>query len=122
MTKDELKKQVYAAIDRRADEIIGLGEQIRRTPELGFKEFKTAKLVEETLAKIGLSPKGGSRDHRRAGGPAGAGGGWPDVRDARRARRPGPSPDIPKPIRPRAPRMPAGTTRRWPGCSARRWD
>ena len=59
MTKDELKKQVYAAIDRRADEIIGLGEQIRRTPELGFKEFKTAKLVEETLAKIGLSPKGG---------------------------------------------------------------
>ena len=59
MTKDDLKKQVYAAIDRRADEIIGLGEQIRRTPELGFKEFKTAKLVEETLAKIGLSPKGG---------------------------------------------------------------
>ena len=59
MTKDELKNQVYAAIDRRADEIIGLGEQIRRTPELGFKEFKTAKLVEETLAKIGLSPKGG---------------------------------------------------------------
>ena len=59
MTKDDLKQQVHAAIDRRADEIIGLGEQIRRHPELGFKEFKTAKLVEETLAKIGLSPKGG---------------------------------------------------------------
>jgi amidohydrolase len=59
MTKDDLKKQVHEAIDRRADEIIGLGEQIRRTPELGFKEFKTAKLVEDTLARIGLSPKPG---------------------------------------------------------------
>jgi amidohydrolase len=59
MTKDELKKQVHEAIDRRADEIIGLGEQIRRTPELGFKEFKTAKLVEDTLARVGLSPKPG---------------------------------------------------------------
>jgi amidohydrolase len=59
MTKDDLKTQVHAAIDRHADEIIALGEQIRRTPELGFKEFKTAKLVEDTLGKIGLSPKGG---------------------------------------------------------------
>ena len=45
MTKDDLKRQAHAAIDRRADEIIGLGEQIRRMPELGFKEFRTAKLV-----------------------------------------------------------------------------
>jgi amidohydrolase len=59
MTKDDLKKQVLAAIDTRAAEIIGLGEAIRKTPELGFKEFKTAKLVEETFAKMGLSPKGG---------------------------------------------------------------
>ncbi|MBM4440750.1 MAG: amidohydrolase [Candidatus Rokubacteria bacterium] len=59
MTRDDLKRQVYAAIDTRADEIVRLGETIRRTPELGFKEFKTAKLVEETLAGIGLSPKGG---------------------------------------------------------------
>lgn len=59
MTKADIKQQVYAAIDRHADEIIGLGEQIRRQPELGFKEFKTAKLVEETFARIGLAPKGG---------------------------------------------------------------
>jgi amidohydrolase len=59
MTKDDLKQQVYAAIDRRADDIIGLGEQIRRTPELGFKEFKTAKVVEETLGKLGLAPRRG---------------------------------------------------------------
>jgi amidohydrolase len=59
MTKDELKQRVIEAIDRRAAEIIGLGEQIRRHPELGFKEVKTARLVEETFRKIGLAPRGG---------------------------------------------------------------
>ncbi len=59
MTKSDLKQRVYAAIDGRAEEIIGLGEQIRTHPELGFKEVKTARLVEETLARIGLAPKGG---------------------------------------------------------------
>ena len=32
MTKSELKQRVYEAIDRRGEEIIGLGEQIRRHP------------------------------------------------------------------------------------------
>ncbi|HKB26978.1 MAG TPA: amidohydrolase [Methylomirabilota bacterium] len=59
MTRDELKKRVWAAIDRRGEEIIGLGEQIRRHPELGFKEVKTARLVEETLGKLGLAPRTG---------------------------------------------------------------
>jgi amidohydrolase len=59
MTRDELKQRVYAAIDRRADEIMGLGDRIWRHPELGFKERKTAKLVEETLGRLGLAPKGG---------------------------------------------------------------
>ncbi len=59
MTRNEIKQRVYAAIDKRAEEIIGLGEQIRRQPELGFKEIKTARLVEETLGRLGLSPKGG---------------------------------------------------------------
>jgi amidohydrolase len=59
MTRNELKQRIYAAIDKRGEEIIGLGEQIRKHPELGFKEVKTARLVEETLGKLGLSPKGG---------------------------------------------------------------
>src|SRR5215813_3048153 len=59
MTKDELKQRVYQAIDQRGDEIIGLGEQIRRQPELGFKEVKTARLVEDTFKKLGLSPRSG---------------------------------------------------------------
>jgi amidohydrolase len=59
MTRQELKQRVYAAIDKRASEIIGLGEQIRQHPELGFKEVKTARLVEETFGRLGLAPKSG---------------------------------------------------------------
>src|SRR6185503_15177326 len=59
MTRDELKQRIYQAIDQRADEIIGLGEEIRGHPELGFKEFKTARLVEETFKKLGLTPRTG---------------------------------------------------------------
>src|SRR3989338_2195096 len=59
MTRDELKLLVWESIDRRGEEIIGLGEQIRRHPELGFKEVKTARLVEETYAKLGLTPRAG---------------------------------------------------------------
>jgi amidohydrolase len=59
MTKDELKAKVYAAIDRRREEIVGIGEEIRRHPELGFKEVKTAALVERTLGRLGLAPKTG---------------------------------------------------------------
>jgi metal-dependent amidase/aminoacylase/carboxypeptidase family protein len=50
MTKAELMQRVQAAVDRRGEEIIALGEEIRRQPELGFKEFKTAKLVAEADA------------------------------------------------------------------------
>jgi amidohydrolase len=59
MNRDDLKKRVHEAIDRRSEEIIRLGEEIRRHPELGFKEVKTAALVEETFRKIGLQPKSG---------------------------------------------------------------
>src|SRR5437667_8008233 len=59
MTKDELKTQVWRAIDQRADAVVGIGERIRKHPELGFKETKTAALVEETLLGLGLAPQTG---------------------------------------------------------------
>jgi amidohydrolase len=59
MTKNELKQRTWDAIDRRQDEIIALGERIRQHPELGFKEVKTARLVEDTLRKAGLEPRTG---------------------------------------------------------------
>ncbi len=59
MTKQELKARVLQAVDRRSSDIVSIGERIRRTPELGFKEVRTAKLVEETLRGLGLAPKTG---------------------------------------------------------------
>ena len=36
-TKDELKRTVFAAIERRAEEIVGLGERIRKTARDGLQ-------------------------------------------------------------------------------------
>ena len=59
MNASELKQRLFHAIDRRADQIVGIGEQIRRHPELGFKEVKTARLVEETFSSLGLASRTG---------------------------------------------------------------
>lgn len=59
MSVQELKARVLKAIDQRKDEIIALGEQIRVNPELGYKEHKTAALVEETYRKLGLTYRSG---------------------------------------------------------------
>ena len=55
MTKEDLKKRVCDAIEKRADEIHELGEEILRHPELGFKETKTAARVVEKFRALGLS-------------------------------------------------------------------
>src|SRR5207245_1142216 len=99
MTRDELKRRVVAAIDRRAAEIVALGERIRRHPERGFKEAKTAGAVQETLGPLGMTPRTGraltglraaARGRRRGGrrrgvaawgsGGAGGDGCWPGTR------------------------------------------
>jgi len=59
MTKGELKQRLYEAIEKRADAIVGIGERIRRHPELGFKERRTAQLVDETFQGLGLATKSG---------------------------------------------------------------
>jgi amidohydrolase len=58
-TRDDVKRTVCEAIDRQSEKIVAVGEAIRKHPELGFKEFKTARLVEDTMREIGLEPKGG---------------------------------------------------------------
>src|SRR5438132_1151367 len=67
MTKDELKRRIFEAIDRRADEIIGIGERILKNPEMGFKEVKTAALVHETFQRLGLESRA---EDGKAGVPA----------------------------------------------------
>ncbi len=57
--REALKQEICAAIDRRAEEVIRIGEAIRGDPELGLKEAKTAGLVAETLRALGLTPRTG---------------------------------------------------------------
>ncbi|MFP3895245.1 MAG: amidohydrolase [Anaerolineales bacterium] len=50
----ELKGRVCQVIDNHRKEIIALGEDIRVHPELGFKEFRTADLVEDRMVALGI--------------------------------------------------------------------
>ncbi len=77
MDRQGLKARACAAIDAAGDEIIGLGERIFAQPELGFKEERTAALVAEAFAGLGLPFRSGlAITGLRAdlvGGAAGAG-------------------------------------------------
>jgi amidohydrolase len=53
MDKATLKRNVLQEIDRRKNEIISYAEEIWKYPELGFKEFKTARLTEEKFDEMG---------------------------------------------------------------------
>ncbi|MBN2335494.1 amidohydrolase [Candidatus Bathyarchaeota archaeon] len=52
LDKKALKEKVLAEIDARADEIIEYATAIWKYPELGFKEFKTAKLTESKYEEM----------------------------------------------------------------------
>jgi len=54
VTKEDWKSKVIDAIEKRAGELKEIGETILRHPELGFKEVKTARLVEEKFHALGL--------------------------------------------------------------------
>jgi amidohydrolase len=74
MSKEQLKKRVLEAIDRRAAEITEIGDTIWKNPELGYKEFKTAKLVEYKYEEMGWTYKNkiaitGSKAYLKQPGP-----------------------------------------------------
>jgi len=54
MDKEQLKQRIARAIDEKRDEIIGIGEQIEKNPELGFKEINTSALVKDVFKNLGL--------------------------------------------------------------------
>jgi len=58
-TKEELKQAICEAVDRRGAEIEKIGDQIMANPELGFKEFKTAKLVADTMRSCAIAHETG---------------------------------------------------------------
>jgi amidohydrolase len=59
VTKDYLKKRIFESVDRRRAQIEGIGDHIMANPELGFKEFATAKLVVETMEEFGFETEVG---------------------------------------------------------------
>ncbi len=59
VTREQLKQAVCDAIDRHGNAIIELGERILHHPETGFNEGKTAALVAERMAALGLAPQTG---------------------------------------------------------------
>lgn len=54
MDREKLKQQICEAVDRRRSDIVEIGEDIMRHPELGFKEFRTSKLVVGEFERLGL--------------------------------------------------------------------
>jgi len=53
-SSEKLKQEICEAVDRRQEEIEKIGDQIMANPELGFKEFKTAKLVADTVKSFDI--------------------------------------------------------------------
>ncbi len=54
MTREELKNRVIKAIDENRESIIQAGRDIYKTPELGFKEFKSTARTSKFLKELGL--------------------------------------------------------------------
>ncbi|MFP6619732.1 MAG: amidohydrolase [Pirellulaceae bacterium] len=54
-----LKQTVCDTIDEARDRVVGIGEAIMDTPELGFKEHRTADRVRTTFEDLGLEAESG---------------------------------------------------------------
>ncbi len=55
----ELKRRICDAIDKNADKIVEIAEKVFAHPEMGYREFDTAKLVCDELSKLGIPYKSG---------------------------------------------------------------
>ncbi len=58
-SKEELKSLVFREIDTRSTEIINLSQTILGHPEPGFREVRTARLVADKFAEIGIPFRSG---------------------------------------------------------------
>ena len=54
MQHEDLKRRVLAEIDSNAAHLISVGNRIYKDPELGFKEFRTAKIVADEFQRLSL--------------------------------------------------------------------
>ena len=58
-TREELKAAACAAIDRHSDEIIAVSKDILDHPEPGYSEYRTARVVAEQFARLGIKFRAG---------------------------------------------------------------
>ena len=54
MTTEEMKAAVQAEIDRRAEEAVAIAKRVLETPETGFREHKTSRMVAEEFRRLGI--------------------------------------------------------------------
>lgn len=55
----DLKERIAAVVEAHRDDIVEVGETIMRNPELGFKEFETAALVQRRFDELELDYRAG---------------------------------------------------------------
>ncbi|MCH7737878.1 MAG: amidohydrolase [Chloroflexi bacterium] len=58
-SKEDLKRRAAEVIDSKADELTAIAKTILKNPEPGFRELKTARLVAEQFAALGMQPRSG---------------------------------------------------------------
>jgi amidohydrolase len=58
-TSTDLKSRACRAVDSHASELVALAEQVFAMPELGFKEHRTARVVQEWFDRLGLAHQDG---------------------------------------------------------------
>lgn len=57
--KKTFKNKICDIIDERKEDITAIGDAVRKNPELGYKEFKTADLSSRIMKSAGLSVESG---------------------------------------------------------------
>ncbi len=78
-TVAELKQAACAAIDRHSHELIGVSKDILEHPEPGYSEYRTARVVAEQFAKMGIKFRPGLALTGLKGEVKGGGGSGPRV-------------------------------------------
>ena len=58
-SRDDLKRSVSDEIDRKGEELIRIAKTILDHPEPGFREVKTAAVVDKVLGNMGIPRRGG---------------------------------------------------------------
>ena len=78
-TREELKRAACAAIDRHSDDLIAVSRDILEHPEPGYSEYRTARVVAEQFARLGIKFRAGLALTGLKGSVKGGGGNGPRV-------------------------------------------